>query len=47
MSEAGHLSRSRRASKHLDDVAAAILLREYLETHRGGTWSSKQTQEQS
>ena len=46
MSEAGHLSRSRRASKHLDDVAAAILLREYLETHRGAS-PSKHTQEQS
>jgi putative holliday junction resolvase len=45
MAEAGHLSRSRRASKHLDDVAAAILLREYLETHRGDALSSKHTQE--
>jgi putative Holliday junction resolvase len=34
MVEAGHTSRSRRASKHLDDVAAAILLREYLDRHR-------------
>lgn len=34
MAEAGILWRRKKASKHLDDVAAAILLREYLDRHR-------------
>ena len=37
MAEAGISSRRKRASKHLDDIAAAILLREYLDRHRSAT----------
>jgi putative holliday junction resolvase len=46
MAEAGNVSR-RRGTKHIDDVAAAILLREYLETHRGAAAHAKRVQEQS
>jgi putative holliday junction resolvase len=35
MAEAGISSRRKKASKYIDDVAAAILLREYLDRHRG------------
>jgi putative holliday junction resolvase len=35
MAEQGNMSRRKKNSGHLDDVAAAILLREYLDRHRG------------
>jgi putative Holliday junction resolvase len=46
MAEAGNSAR-RRGTKHLDDVAAAILLREYLETHRSHSPSLKRAEVKS
>jgi putative Holliday junction resolvase len=39
MAEAGNATRRKKKS-HLDDVAAAILLREYLDRHRGAPTSA-------
>jgi putative holliday junction resolvase len=40
MAEAGNHARRKKKSTHLDDVAAAILLREYLDRHRDAASSA-------
>jgi putative holliday junction resolvase len=43
MAEAGNGARRKKKSTHLDDVAAAILLREYLDRHRSAlTYAASQ-----
>src|SRR5580698_9911982 len=40
MAESGNQARRKKKSPHLDDVAAAILLREYLDRHRSAEASA-------
>src|SRR5580692_3563173 len=40
MAESGNQARRKKKSPHLDDVAAAILLREYLDRHRSAEISA-------
>jgi putative holliday junction resolvase len=45
MAESGNRARRKKKSTHLDDVAAAILLREYLDRHRSAPSTAATVQE--